>query len=159
MLWYLKTTYEMNQNMWSDLYSTDAKAKLNPILRVITSSRASICVQPNHFKWLRTVTDSNYATHVDNRKSVSGLGGSISWNSKKQPTVNLSSCRAEYIARSVNCAQEIRCVQQVTTEVLAPRSPLTTFLQVLAIFEFSEKSEKPSFESSCALLCPFVGLQ
>ena len=64
------------------------------------------------------MTDSNYATHVDNRKSVSGLGGSISWNSKKQPTVNLSSCRAEYIARSVNCAQEIRCVQQVTTEVL-----------------------------------------
>ena len=46
------------------------------------------------------------------------LGGSISWKSNKQPTVNLSSCGAEYIARSVNCAQETRCVQQVPKEVL-----------------------------------------
>ena len=72
-------------------------------------------------------TDSNYATDEHDRKSVSGyvvtLGGSIvSWGSKKQDTVSLSSCEAEYIA-SVNCAQEIRYIQQLMEELVGKQEP------------------------------------
>ena len=72
-------------------------------------------------------TDSNYATDEHDRKSVSGyvvtLGGSIvSWGSKKQDTVSLSSCEVEYIA-SVNCAQEIRYIQQLMEELVGKQEP------------------------------------
>src|SRR5436309_1357960 len=48
-------------------------------------------------------TDSDWAGDISTRKSTSGyvflLGsGAISWSSKRQPTVALSSCEAEYMA-------------------------------------------------------------
>jgi histone deacetylase 1/2 len=72
-------------------------------------------------------TDSNYATDALDRKSVSGyivtLGGTIvSWVSKKQDIVALSSCEAEYIS-SVLCAQEIRFVQQLNLELSGNNEP------------------------------------
>ena len=53
--------------------------------------------------------------------------------------MNLSSCRAEYIARSVNCAQEIRCVQQVTTEVLGVKKEAVLQSSFLIIWHCSLK--------------------
>lgn len=56
-------------------------------------------------------SDSDWATNTDDRRSVSGFcfsfsGGVVSWNSKKQPTVALSSSEAEYLALS-SAAQEL----------------------------------------------------
>jgi hypothetical protein len=50
-------------------------------------------------------TDSDWAQDVDSRRSVGGFvfdvaGGSVSWSSKKQPTVALSTVEAEYMAAS-----------------------------------------------------------
>jgi hypothetical protein len=50
-------------------------------------------------------TDSDWAQDVDTRRSVGGFvfdvaGGSVSWSSKKQPTVALSTVEAEYMAAS-----------------------------------------------------------
>jgi hypothetical protein len=52
---------------------------------------------------LRAYADSDYAGDVDDRKSTSGfvfmLGtGAVSWSSKKQPVVTLSTTEAEFIA-------------------------------------------------------------
>ncbi|KAJ9538435.1 hypothetical protein OSB04_031168 [Centaurea solstitialis] len=53
-------------------------------------------------------SDSNFAGDLDDRKSTSGLvfllaEGAVSWSSKKQPVVTLSTTEAEYIA-ATSCA-------------------------------------------------------
>jgi hypothetical protein len=50
-------------------------------------------------------TDSDWAQDPDSRRSIGGFvfdvaGGSVSWSSKKQPTVALSTVEAEYMAAS-----------------------------------------------------------
>lgn len=63
----------------------------------------------DNFK-LQGFTDSDFAGSVDDRKSTSGqvffLGsGAVSWSSKKQDTVALSSSEAEYIAATSSACQ------------------------------------------------------
>ena len=74
-------------------------------------------------KSLRSISyaDSNYATNVDNRRSITGnintLGGMLTnWCSKTQQSVTLSSTEAEYIAL-VNAAQEMIFTQMLLSEV------------------------------------------
>ncbi|CAL1358512.1 unnamed protein product [Linum trigynum] len=55
-------------------------------------------------------TDSDYAGDVDDRKSTSGyvfflVGGAVSWASKNQPVVTLSTNEAEFVAASYVAAQ------------------------------------------------------
>ena len=55
-------------------------------------------------------TDSDYAGDQDDRKSTSGYvflmsSGAISWSSKKQPVVTLSTIEAEFIAATSSACQ------------------------------------------------------
>jgi hypothetical protein len=66
--------------------------------------------------------DSNYATNKENRKSVTGfvltIGGClVSYCSKSQPSVTLSSTEAEYVAASM-CATEVKFVQMLLEELM-----------------------------------------
>lgn len=59
---------------------------------------------------LLAYTDSDYAGDVVDRKSTSGYvfslsGGAVSWTSKKQPIVTLSTTEAEYVA-AASCATQ-----------------------------------------------------
>ena len=50
-------------------------------------------------------TDANWAGNQDTRRSISGFvfnlgSGAISWSSKRQPTVALSSCKAKYMGQT-----------------------------------------------------------
>jgi Reverse transcriptase (RNA-dependent DNA polymerase) len=66
-------------------------------------------------------SDSNYASNKDTRRSVSGfavyyMGGLISWKSKAQNCVTMSSTEAEYVAMS-SCAMEMMFIKQVVESI------------------------------------------
>lgn len=57
-------------------------------------------------------TDSDWAGNIDDRKSTSGFlfnlgSGAISWSSKKQEVVALSTSEAEYIAATLAACQAV----------------------------------------------------
>ena len=74
------------------------------------------------YKWgwfdeLEAFTDSDYAGDVDDRKSTSGYvfllnSGAVSWASKKQPIVTLSTTEAEFVA-AAGCASQAMWMKRV----------------------------------------------
>ena len=71
-------------------------------------------------------TDSDWGSNPDDRRSVSGFcfslnvqSGPISWNSKKQATVALSSAEAEYLAMSTAC-QELVFLRSLMSDLGFP---------------------------------------
>lgn len=66
-------------------------------------------------------SDADWASDVDRRRSCTGYvftlqGGAISWNSKRQPTVALSSTEAEYMALA-SATQEAMWLKQLQSEL------------------------------------------
>lgn len=69
-------------------------------------------------------TDSDYASDPDDRKSTSGyaflLGsGAISWSSKKQPIVTLSTTEAEFVA-AASCTCQAIWLRRLLAELQCP---------------------------------------
>jgi hypothetical protein len=73
------------------------------ILRYLKKTEQAKLVYQTKGQALEGYSDASYAPNSEDRKSVSGYafkmnGAAISWKSKKQPIVSLSSMEAEYIA-------------------------------------------------------------
>ncbi|KAA3467808.1 Retrovirus-related Pol polyprotein from transposon TNT 1-94 [Gossypium australe] len=74
-------------------------------------------------------TDNDYANNVEDRKSTSGYvfrlsEATISWSSKKQPVVSLSTTEAEFIAISASSCQAVwlrRILEAVGRNQTSPR--------------------------------------
>ena len=81
----------------------------------------------------------------EDRKSTSGYcfllnknGGAISWKSRKQPTVALSMCEAEYIATSV-AIQEAKFLTQLLNEIDVKKvEPVTLFVDNQSTIAFAK---------------------
>ena len=70
---------------------------------------------------LLSYADSDWASNINDCKSTSGYvftmgGGAVSWSSKKQPTVALSSTEAKYIA-SAHAAKETAWLRLLLSEL------------------------------------------
>ena len=70
---------------------------------------------------LQGFVDADWASDINDRKSTSGFvfvlaGAAISWTSKKQPVIALSSTEAEYIA-TAHAAKEAVWLRQLLTEL------------------------------------------
>jgi hypothetical protein len=77
-------------------------------------------------------TDADWGSNPVDRKSISGysymLGGAaISWSSKKQPTVALSSTEAEYIA-ATHATRQAVWLRQLLHELFVPQENPTQLL-------------------------------
>lgn len=79
---------------------------------------------------LQTYTDSDWGSCIDDRKSRSGYtlllsGAAITWESKKQNIVALSSAEAEYIALSSATREVIWTIQLLDELNERPSKPVT----------------------------------
>ncbi|XP_072071940.1 secreted RxLR effector protein 161-like [Arachis hypogaea] len=75
-------------------------------------------------------TDSDWAGDIETRKSTSGFvfhlgSGAISWSSKKQPVVALSTAEAEYIA-AASCATQAVWLRRILEELNEKQNTPTT---------------------------------
>ena len=78
-------------------------------------------------------SDADWAGDLDDHKSTSGYlfqisGGAVSWSSKKQSSVALSTAEAEYIALA-STAQEAVWLRQLTTELGSSSTKATTIFE------------------------------
>ena len=128
LLYLMKLTQPNLCNATRELYKAmdgANPAALRELMRVIkyaiNTKDLGLRFQPNFAKgmpWeLILFTDSDYATDPDTRRSVSGFvlyvcGVSVSWRSKSQRSVTLSSSEAEYVSLS-EAVKEVMFVIQV----------------------------------------------
>ena len=88
-------------------------------------------------------SDSNWASDKDSRKSVSGnviyySGALVSWKSKAQHCVTLSSCEAEYMALS-QCICDVEYVRQVLESMgVKVKLPMTVFVDNTGAIEMAK---------------------
>ena len=71
-----------------------------------------LCIQPQKNFKLNGHTDSDNGGNIDDRKSTFGYTfrfgiGVVSWDSKKQPTLTLSSAKLEYVAATSATCQAV----------------------------------------------------
>uniref|UniRef100_A0AAV1TBY2 Reverse transcriptase Ty1/copia-type domain-containing protein n=1 Tax=Peronospora matthiolae TaxID=2874970 RepID=A0AAV1TBY2_9STRA len=81
-----------------------------------------ICYKPSARIDFRGHSDADWAGDLTDRKSTSGytfmlLGAPVSWGSKKQPSVSLSTTEAEYIALSL-AIQEGKWIHRLLCEIV-----------------------------------------
>ena len=110
------------------------KDMLRTIKYVLDTKNYALKMKPNfgaENMWsMLAFCDSDYATDPDTRKSVSGFvlylcGVPISWQSKGQKLVTLSSTEAEYISLS-ETAKEVKFVYQVLNSMgISVKLPIT----------------------------------
>ena len=96
---YSKHHYDILLRILVFMHSTvDKKLVLHSNIRFPSHSDPTLGILP-----IQVYTDSDWASCKQNRKSVSGsvvmmCGSPVCWHSKRQNTVALSSCEAEYMA-------------------------------------------------------------
>jgi hypothetical protein len=108
----------------SELHWQEAKHVLQYLMASKTLSLTFHQMPEKNFR-LFGYCDASWASDTETRKSVTGycfrmgkddVNGFISWNSRKQPTVALSSCEAEYLAVSA-AAQELVYLRSLLGEI------------------------------------------
>jgi hypothetical protein len=91
------------------------------LLRYVMFTKNYSLVYSKNTPSITGYTDSDYASSIDDRKSISGYlfkygECSVSWNSSKQKTVALSSTEAEYVALT-NAIKEGVWLKQLLSEL------------------------------------------
>ena len=93
------------------------------IFRYLQGTKShGICYQPSDKIDFRGYLDADWAGDLADRKSTSGyvfmlLGAPVSWGSKKQSSVSLSTSEAEYIALSL-AIQEGKWIHRLLCEIM-----------------------------------------
>ncbi|KAG5877358.1 hypothetical protein JTB14_009282 [Gonioctena quinquepunctata] len=101
-------------NALSQFSSNPTKVHLNTVNHIFRylkgSARKTLVYMKTDEVKIFMYTDASYASTIDDRKSQSGFIGfygkaAVTWTSKKQKSVAVSSTEAEYMALSLACRQ------------------------------------------------------
>jgi Reverse transcriptase (RNA-dependent DNA polymerase) len=90
-------------------------------------------------------SDADFGADINDRKSVSGYvfklhGNTISWGTRKQAVVALSSTESEYIAMTVATTEGL-WIQQILQELELPQEKIILFEDNTSAIAFSKNSE------------------
>ncbi|CAM8941176.1 unnamed protein product [Rhodiola kirilowii] len=91
------------------------------IMRYINGTLSYVILYRHDKSHMVGYTDSDYTGDIDDRKSTSGYvfmmsSGAMSWLSKKQPIVTLSTTEAEFVA-AAGCASQVVWLRRITEEI------------------------------------------
>jgi len=102
------------------------------ILRYLQATRNYVLKYSVENSEILGYSDASYAPVADDRKSTSGFffisNGAISWRSKKQPIISLSSMEAEYIALA-DAAKEGIWLNRLEKEIFPENTPKVILLE------------------------------
>ena len=109
---------------------------------------------PNDKIDFRGYSDADWAGDLADRKSTSGyvfmlLGATVSWGSKKQPSVSLSTSEAEYIALSL-AIQEGKWIHRLLCEIMAAADKESPELMIQEDNQSCIKMTKNPVNHGCA---------
>ena len=114
---------------------------------VLDTSDYGLKIEPNHLteeRWtLKAYSDSDWAGDSDTRISVSGfiiylMGVPVSWRSRQQRSVVLSSSEAEFVALS-EAAKEIKFIYQILASMgLKVQTPIKVYVDNVGAMFMSE---------------------
>lgn len=115
-------------NQVSQFNSNPGRIHWNAVKRIMQYLRGTsgqrLAYSKGQCEELVGYTDADWGGDPDSRKSTTGyvftfMGGAVSWNVKRQPSVALSSCEAEYIALS-RTIQEVLWWHHFQSELFGP---------------------------------------
>ena len=121
----------------SKFSSTPTEAHLTAVKRIYRYLKGSLDVTLKYKKsgdaQLIGFSDADYAGDLDDRRSTSGnlflmSGGAVSWFSKKQPIVTLSTAEAEYVALST-ATQEAAWIRRLLSDFHVPLEQATIIME------------------------------
>jgi hypothetical protein len=128
-------------------YQAEPKmSHLNQVKRILkyVNDTSDYGIMYSHGEGSRLIgyCDANWAGSIDDRKSTSGgcffLGNNpISWFSKKQNCVALSTAEAEYIAAGSSCSQ-LLWMKQMLSEYNVEQDMLTSYYDNLSAINISK---------------------
>ena len=115
----------------SKFCSNPTEAHKTAVKRIFRYLKKTINLALKYCKDGKPITgfsDADWAGDLDDRHSTTGnvfllAGGAISWLSKKQAVVALSTSEAEYVALSL-AAQEAAWLQKMLTDLQIPTKPI-----------------------------------
>lgn len=121
-------------NLLSRFCENPGKAHWGAIKRVFRYLKGTMKYKLTYGQTQDEVTgycDADWAADLDQRKSTTGYvftmyGGAVSWNSKRQPTIALSSTEAEYMSM-VSAIQECRWIRQLLDEIFGIDNAITMY--------------------------------
>lgn len=121
----------------SKFNSNPTEAHLTAVKRIVRYLKGSLDVTLTYKKsesgQLVGYSDADYAGDLDDRHSTTGnvflmSGGSVSWFSKKQPIVTLSTAEAEYVALSA-ATQEAAWIRRLLSDLRVTQDHPTVLME------------------------------
>lgn len=121
-----------NVSRYNNCFTKTHWMAVKRIIRYLKGTKdLKIAFKKNAKNYIFGYCDADWASNINDRRSCTGYvflqsNGAISWNSKRQPTVALSTAEAEYMALSA-ATQEAMWLKHLNDEIFSIDKPMNIF--------------------------------